>query len=309
MRCTTVDVAAARSYAIQNGSQRTSTGDDMTARHTIAFVNDELKLPLAETIAFAHENGVEALEMRSIEGRNFISLSSAEQKDVARQVADAGMRVVGLASPLLKWAAPGRAAARLGDQFGFEIGSRTLGDVGRLVADAVHRLGTSNVRIFSFLTYEGFRIADLDRALDELLALAEREDLVLHVENEPVCNVRDEAALMTLMQVRRHPRLKALLDIGNIYAAGITPDAGRMAALMPFVDHMHFKDFSIGAGRRHVAVGEGDIPYGPFIETCLAAAPGRELTLSVETHMSDDPVGGTQRSLTRLRGLVAAATP
>lgn len=280
----------------------------MTARHTIAFVNDELKLPLAETIAFARANGVDALEMRSVEGRNFLSLSAGEQKDVARQIADAGIRVVGLASPLLKWAAPGRAAGRLGDQFGFEIGPRTLGDIGRLAADAAHRLGTRNIRIFSFLTYDGFTIADLDRALDELLALAEREDLVLHIENEPVCNIQDEADLMAVMQRRRHPRLKALLDIGNIYAKGIVPTADRMAVLMPLVDHMHFKDFSIGAGRRHVAVGEGDIPYGPFIGACLGAAPGRALTLSVETHMADDPVGGTQRSLQRLRALVAAAT-
>ncbi|ODT29390.1 MAG: hypothetical protein ABS54_05000 [Hyphomicrobium sp. SCN 65-11] len=280
----------------------------MAAQHTIAFVNDELKAPLAETIAFAQENGVGALEMRSIEGRNFLALSPDEQKDAARQIADAGLKVVGLASPLLKWAAPGRSAGRLGDQFGFEIGSRSLGEIARLTAEAAHRLGTRNVRIFSFLTYEGFKLAELGPALDELLAVAEREDLTFHVENEPVCNIRDETDLMALMQARRHPRLKALLDIGNIYATGTTPDAGRMAALMPFVDHMHFKDFSIGAGRRHVAVGEGDVPYGAFIAACLGAAPGRALTLSVETHVPDDPVGATQRSLVRLRELAAAAT-
>ncbi len=280
----------------------------MTAQHTIAFVNDELKVPLTETIAFAQENGVTALEMRSIDGRNFLALSPGEQKDAARQIADAGIRVVGLASPLLKWAAPGRTAGRLGDQFGFEIGSRSLGDIARLTAEAAHRLGTRNVRIFSFLTHDGFKLADLDPAFDELLAIAEREDLVFHVENEPVCNIRDETDLMALMQARRHPRLKALLDIGNIYATGTTPDAGRMAALMPFVDHMHFKDFSIGAGRRHVAVGEGDVPYGAFLRACLAAAPGRALTLSVETHVPDDPVGATQRSLVRLRELAATAT-
>jgi sugar phosphate isomerase/epimerase len=280
----------------------------MTAQHTFAFVNDELKTPLAQTLAFARENGVQALEIRSIEGRNFLALSQDEQKDVARQVADAGIKVVGLASPLLKWAAPGRIAGRLGDQFGFEIGSRSLGDIARLTADAAHRLGTRNVRIFSFLTHEGFELADLDAALDELLALAEREDLVFHVENEPVCNIQDEVDLMALMQARRHPRLKALLDIGNIYAKGVVPDAARMATLMPFVDHMHFKDFSIGAGRRHVAVGEGDVPYGAFIKACLAAAPGRALTLSVETHVPDDPVGATRRSLIGLRNLVAAAT-
>lgn len=280
----------------------------MAAQHTIAFVNDELRTPLAETIAFAQENGVSALEMRSIEGRNFLALSPDEQKDAARQIADAGIKVVGLASPLLKWAAPGRSVGRLGDQFGFEIGSRSLGEIARLTAEAAHRLGTRNVRIFSFLTYEAFKLAELGPALDELLAVAEREDLVLHVENEPVCNIRDETDLMALMQARRHPRLKALLDIGNIYATGTTPDAERMAALMPFVDHMHFKDFSIGAGRRHVAVGEGDVPYGAFIAACLAAAPGRSLTLSVETHVPDDPVGATQRSLVRLRELAAAAT-
>jgi sugar phosphate isomerase/epimerase len=280
----------------------------MTVQHTIAFVNDELKAPLAATIAFAEENGVTALEMRSIDGRNFLALSPDEQKDAARRITDAGLKVVGLASPLLKWAAPGRAAGRLGDQFGFEIGTRSLGEIARLAADAAHRLGTRNVRIFSFLTYEWFKLTDLEGTLDELLALAERDDLVLHVENEPVCNIRDETDLMALMQARRHPRLRALLDIGNIYATGVKPDADRMAALMPFVDHMHFKDFSIGAGRRHVAVGEGDVPYGAFIDACLAAAPGRALTLSVETHVRDDPVGATQRSLVRLRELVAAAT-
>ena len=280
----------------------------MATQHTIAFVNDELKAPLSDTIAFAQRNDVAALEVRSIEGRNFLSLSADEQKDVARQIADAGIKVIGLAWPLLKWAAPGRTAGRLGDQFGFDIGARSLGDIARLTADAAHRLGTRYVRIFSFLTHDGFRLADLDPALDELLALAESEDLVLHVENEPVCNIQDETDLMALMEARRHPRLKALLDIGNIYAKGVAPDAGRMAALMPFVDHMHFKDFSIGAGRRHVAVGEGDIPYGAFIKACLAAAGDRALCLSVETHVPDDPVGATQRSLTSLRELAAAAT-
>ncbi len=283
-------------------------GDHMTVQHTIAFVNDELKVPLAATIAFAQENGVKALEMRSIEGRNFLALTPEEQKVAARRIADAGIEVVGLASPLLKWGAPGRTVARLGDQFGFELGARSLGDIARLTADAAHHLGTRNVRIFSFLTHDGFKLADLEPALDELLAIAEREDLVLHVENEPVCNIQDETDLMALMQAWRHPRLKALLDIGNIYATDVRPDAGRMAALMPFVDHMHFKDFSIGAGRRHVAVGEGDVPYGAFIAACLAAAPGRSLTLSVETHVPDDPIGATRRSLVRLSELVAAAT-
>ena len=280
----------------------------MPGRHTIAFVNDELKAPLAATIAFARENGISAVEMRSIEGRNFLDLLPAEQRAVAAHLTDAGLAVVGLASPLLKWAASGHAAGSKGDQFGFDIGTRSLGDIARLAAEAAHTLGTRNVRIFSYLTHEGFRIRDLAPAIEELIRIAEREDLVLHVENEPVCNLRDERDLLALMKAFPHPRLRALLDIGNIYGAGVLPKADRLAALMPFVDHMHFKDAAFAGGRRTVALGEGEIPYTAFMSACFAAAEGRDLTLSVETHVPADPVGATQRSLVALKALVAATS-
>lgn len=280
----------------------------MPGRHTIAFVNDELKAPLATTIAFARENGIRAIEMRSIEGRNFLDLLPAEQKEVADHLADAGLTVVGLASPLLKWAASGQAAGSKGDQFGFDIGTRSLGDIARLAAEAAHTLGTRNVRIFSYLTHEGFRIRDLAPAIEELVRVAEREDLVLHVENEPVCNLRDERDLLALMKAFPHPRLRALLDIGNIYGAGVQPKADRLAALMPFVDHMHFKDAAFAGGRRTVALGDGEIPYTAFMPACFAAAEGRDLTLSVETHVHSDPVGATQRSLVALKALAAATS-
>jgi len=280
----------------------------MTSRHTIAFVNDELKAPLATTIAFAKANGIDAVDIRSIDGRNFLDLLPAEQRAVADQLTDAGIKVVSLASPLLKWAAPGRAVGEKGDQFGFDIGSRSLGDIARLAAEAAHTLGTRNVRIFSYLTHEGFTLRDLAAAIEELVRVAEREDLVLHVENEPVCNIRDERDLLALMQAYPHQRLRALLDIGNIYGAGVSPEAGRLVELMPFVDHMHFKDISTAGRRRVVAMGEGEIPYTAFMSACFAAAEGRALTLSVETHVPDDPVGATQRSLVALKALVAATT-
>jgi len=280
----------------------------MPGHHTIAFVNDELKAPLAATIAFAKENGVGAVEVRSIDGRNFLDLLPAEQRAVAGQLADAGLTVVGLASPLLKWAAAGQAAGSKGDQFGFDVGTRSLGDIARLAAEAAHTLATRNVRIFSYLTHEGFRLRDLAPAIEELIRIAEREDLVLHVENEPVCNLRDERDLLALMRAFPHPRLRALLDIGNIYGAGVQPKADRLAALMPFVDHMHFKDAVFAGGRRTVAMGEGEIPYTAFMPACFAAAEGRPLTLSVETHVPADPVGATQRSLVALKALAAATS-
>lgn len=281
----------------------------MTAKRTIAFVNDEPKLPLAETIAFAIANNVDALEMRSIDGRNFLDHTPAEQKEVARRIKDAGLSVVGLASPLLKWVSPGRPAAERGDQFGFDIGDRTLGDVVALATDAAHTLGTRNVRIFTYLTHDGFAMSDLAPALDEMLRAAEREDLVFHVENEPVCNIRDEVDLLAMMRAYAHPRLRTLLDIGNIYGTPSRPEAERLAAVMPYVDHMHFKDSSFADGRRRtVALGDGEIPYPAFLAACFAAVPGRDLTLSVETHVHDGPAEATARSIAALKALVGATT-
>ena len=193
-------------------------------------------------------------------------------------------------------------------EFGFDIGNRSLGDIARLAAEAAHTLGTRNVRIFSYLTHEGFTLRDLAPAIEELLRVAEHEDLVLHVENEPVCNIRDERDLLALMRAFPHPRLRALLDIGNIYGAGVQPKADRLAALMPFVDHMHFKDAIFAGGRRTVAMGEGEIPYTAFMSACFGAAEARALTLSVETHVPADPMGATQRSLAKLKALVAATS-
>jgi hypothetical protein len=55
-------------------------------------------------------------------------------------------------------------------------------------------------------------------------------------------------------------------------------------------------------------MGEGEIPYTTFMPACFAAAEGRPLTLSVETHVPADPVGATQRSLAALKALVAATS-
>lgn len=275
------------------------------ARYTLTFVNDELKAPLDAAITFAATEGLAAIEMRSIEGRNLLALEADELGAIAGRLRAAGLRVAGLASPLLKWAPPGRAAGPAGDQFGFDLAGRSLGEMGRAVAATAHQLGTRNVRIFTYLTYDGFAPVDLDAPLAELLAMAEQEDLVLHVENEPVCNIRSVGELAALMRRHDHPRLRALLDIGNACWAGLDPTPAELEAVMPYVDRMHFKDYD-RAGKRIVALGEGDIPYALHLATCLAAARGRPLDFSIETHVPDDQPAATRRSLHHLRSLLDA---
>ena len=45
------------------------------------------------------------------------------------------------------------------------------------------------IRVFSFLRYPGFKSEDLDAAMYRLVDLADRHDVTVEVENEPVCNI------------------------------------------------------------------------------------------------------------------------
>ena len=274
---------------------------------TLSLLTDEVSPDLEAALRFAVEAGLESVDVRSIGGRNFLSLSRAEQQRIAWQIKQAGLVVGCLATPLLKWAAPGRASGPAGDQFGFDTRGRAPSALFDDAFAAAEILGTRNLRIFSLLAYPGFKLADLEADYAALIARAERLDMVLHVENEPVCNVASIEALADLVDAWRHPRLRALLDIGNATSvAQAPPSTGACVQVMPFVDLMHFKDWS-RERRRVVALGQGDIPYSTILPACFAAAADRPLLLTIETHVPEDQPGATRRSLDQLRRLIKLA--
>jgi sugar phosphate isomerase/epimerase len=268
--------------------------------YTLSVITDEFSPRLEDGIAFAIEEGLTTVDVRSIDAVNFLSLDRPAQERAAAHIKAAGLTVGCLATPLLKWPAAGREAATMGDQFGFDAGGRSTERIYRDAFEAAALLGTRNLRIFSLLTYEGFRIEDLRQDLDMLLKLADQYDAVLHVENEPVCNIQSVADLVRLMEVWRHPRLKALLDIGNAWGAKKPATEADLVAVMPYVNLMHFKDYD-GKGRRVVPMGQGDIPFAKFVRLCLEAAKGRTLLFSLETHVPSRPAEATRESLAGLR--------
>lgn len=273
----------------------------------IAFsvITDEIAPDPSAGIAFALEEGLDQVDVRSVGGINFLSLEPAHQQRVARQIRDAGLRVGCLATPLLKWPAPGQSAADAGDQFGFDAKGRSTEEIYASAFAAAEMLGTRHLRIFSYLTFAGFKLDDLEASYTALLRLAERHDMVLHVENEPVCNVLSVADLGHLVRTWNHPRLKGLLDIGNAAYAGQPATVDEVAAVMPWVDMVHFKDYS-AARKGYVATGEGDIPYARLLAPCRNAAAARDLVWTIETHVPGDQPGATRRSLHAVRRLATA---
>ena len=269
---------------------------------TICLITDEVSPSLDEGLAFAREEGIGTIDLRVIDGRNVLALSRGELADVARHVHAAGLSVSCICTPLLKWSPPGKTARTAGDQFGFELGERAPRDVYAKAFAAAEILGARNLRVFSYLAYDDYRLDDLREPIDDLLLLAEKFDVKVHVENEGVCNIAAFAELEALVTAYRHPRLRALPDIANAYRASRLPTAADLARLLPFTDMLHIKDYA-NALHRFVAVGEGDIP----IETLLAATlPARKapLTLTIETHASSEPAATTRRSVSGLRRAV-----
>jgi hypothetical protein len=269
---------------------------------TICVITDEVSLSLDEGLAFAREERIGTVDLRVIDGRNVLALSRGELGEAARRVRDAGLSVSCICTPLLKWSAPGKTSATEGDQFGFRLGDQAPRDIYTHAFVAAEILGARNLRVFSYLAYDGYRPDDLRAPIDDLLTLAERFDMKVHVENEGVCNIAGFAELEELVTTYRHPRLRALPDIANAYRKFGPPSAADLGRLLPFTDILHVKDYA-NAQRRFVAVGEGDIPIATLLAEVL---PTREvpLTLTIETHASSEPVATTRRSIIGLRRTV-----
>jgi sugar phosphate isomerase/epimerase len=269
---------------------------------TISVITDEVSASLDEALAFAQAEDIRSIDLRVIDGSNVLSLAREELAGAARRVRAAGLSVSCLCTPLLKWSAPGKTSLRKGDQFGFELGDREPNAIFVQAFEAAEILGARNLRIFSYLTFAGYRVDDLFAPLGDLIALAEKFDMKLHVENEGVCNIAGFAELETLMLAFRHPRLRALADIANAQRSRMPPSADALARLLPFTDIIHCKDYSNVAGR-FVALGEGDIPFAPLLAATLPAHD-QALTLTIETHAPRDPVATTRRSLQGLRRMI-----
>ena len=273
---------------------------------TICLITDEVSPSLDEGLAFAREEGIGTIDLRVIDGRNVLALSRSELADAARRVRAAGLSVSCICTPLLKWSPPGRTARTEGDQFGFALGDRTPRALYAQAFEAAEILGARNLRIFSYLAYDGYRLDDLRQPIDDLLVLADKLDMKLHVENEGVCNVAGFDDLEALVTAYRHPRLRALPDIANAYRTSRPPSAADLARLLAFTDMLHIKDYSDAAGR-FVAVGEGDIPIASLLAATL---PGRDapLTLTIETHAPSQAAATTRRSVEGLRRAVDGIT-
>ena len=173
-------------------------------------------------------------------------------------------------SPVLKWPAAGKAPAGGKVDFAFDPATCPAEDPLAHAFDVAIVLGATQMRVFSYLRYPGYKPADLAAPIDRLLDLAARFDVTLEIENEPVCNIGSVAELADFFAATDRRAVGAP-------AAGrwsISATAGRWRSRRattrsrhsaPLVDLIHLKDRDFDA-RRTVPLGDGDVPWAERAE-------------------------------------------
>jgi sugar phosphate isomerase/epimerase len=299
-------------------------------RLQLSVIGDEIGPSLDEMISFAHEHGLKRLDMRTVGGRNLLSMKTEEVIHISRTLENAGITVPAFVSPAFKWKAPGKWATGGGKvDFAFDPKECPTEDWVAHAMQIAVILGAPHMRIFSYLRYGGFRPADLGKLTDhlnKLLGLAGHYDITLQLENEPVCNVGNIAELAAFFaadekaskeadpdeeeefeQQDSQPKLRylrPLVDIANAWSTGERPSDANIAVLAPLTTAIHLKDRDLSANRT-VPLGDGDVPWPAELRRLLSGAKTDEVLASIETHCPHDGRNATARSLAGLRRIAA----
>lgn len=299
-------------------------------RLALAVIGDEIGPSLDEMISFCAEHDVRRLDMRTVEGRNLLSMQTDEVVAISRRLDQAGLIVPTFVSPVFKWAAPGTVPLAGKVDFAFDPRDCPVSDPLQHAMDVSVILDARNMRIFSYLRHDGFQTKDLSSPgseFERLIGLAVHFDITLQLENEPVCNIGNIAELSAFfthetaekdqreLGDRRLDdeedaedlsaiRLRPLVDIANAWSTGETPSDANIARLAPMINAIHVKDRSQAAGRI-TPLGEGDVPWPAELRRLLGGAKVEEVLASIETHCPEDGRNATARSVKALRRLAS----
>jgi len=267
----------------------------------LGVLTDEVSDQFDEALSWVVEQGLNYVELRVIDGKNVADLKNDELAEVRQKVQEKQLTISAIASPLFKCKLdPSRAVAD-GDTFGQQEESIEAHFIKLArVMEIAKLLGTTRIRIFSFWReeeperYREEVVSHLKRAAAE----AEKEGLLLLLENEPSCNGGFAQEVADIVRAVDSPALRGLWDPGNeAYGAKEAFPAG-YEAMNDALAHVHLKDAYIQADGtpRCVPLGSGQVPV--IAQLQALAADGYDGLFTIETHFI--PAGGTKMMGTRI---------
>lgn len=223
---------------------------DESARLAIptAAITDEFSSDLDVALDAMVSVGMTGAELRVIGGRNILDLTDDEVDRAIAAVRARGMSVPAIASPLLKCTLPHGPAidARLQqDVFGSPYSFDDQPRLTRRAFDIAHRAGAGIIRVFSY-----WRTVDPPAVFDDVVSAlgrladeAERQGLIIGLENEPACNIGTAHETSRVLAALNHPALQVVWDPANAFVLGERPYPDGYAALpVDRIAHVHAKD-------------------------------------------------------------------
>lgn len=214
----------------------------------IASITDEFSPDLATALDAMVQIGMTGAELRVIWGKNIMNLSDDELGRARDMIQERGMKVMSIASPVLKCVLPGAPDIDTRFQHDVFASKNTYDDQPRLAEHAfkiAKFFDASIVRVFSYWrTVEPERCFDgVVRAMENLAAQAASENLIVGLENEHACNIATAAETVRVLAAVSNPNLQVVWDPANCYISGQDPFPEGYRMLPPNrIAHVHVKD-------------------------------------------------------------------
>lgn len=286
----------------------------MQPKLELAAITDEFTPDVEPALDAMAAIGMTGAEFRVMWGKNIMDLTDDEVKRATDLAAARGIRVLSIASPILKCVLPGGPAVDTRFQQDIFNSKHTFDDQPALMDRALklsELTGAKIIRVFSYWrTVEPGKCHDaICEALLKLAETAKSAGVIVGLENEHACNVGTASEAAKVLNAVQHPNVQLVWDPANMLVAGEDPfPAGYDLLPKDRIAHVHAKDCHM-EGHKPVwgPVGTRRVDWKGQIAALLR--DGYQGSVSLETHWPGPGGNKFEASVIcgwNLRGLLAA---
>jgi 3-dehydroshikimate dehydratase len=238
----------------------------------LAAFADEISPQLDDQIKFCVKNQISHFELRGVYGKNVLDFDEPLRKEIKAKLADHGLGVACIGSPIGKVKIDEPWAAHF-ERF-------------KIAVDAAEFFSAPMIRVFSYYPPEGGNILEhqeevIGRFGIKVDYVKDRNVTLVH-ENEKAIFGEKGRECQVLMKKINSPKLRSAFDFANFVQAGERP-RNNWPLLKPFTTHIHVKDAMLKDGKV-VPAGEGDGDIASILRDAYAS--GYRGFLSLEPHLA-----------------------
>jgi sugar phosphate isomerase/epimerase len=267
----------------------------------ISAFSDEISQDLATALEVLAREQIDSIELRRIWGNNIMKLNDEQAAEAQKMIAERGMRVMAIGSPIGKTPITADFAPEQA-RFG-----RAL--------ELAQLFGAPYIRVFSFNASEEEAIRYRSEALRRLRILcemAEPYDIILAHENEEggFCAWRPDECVAFHRELPEN--FRALFEPCSFTVMGYHAYRETLPLLQPYIAYVHVRDTERGTTRYSV-VGEGDTGWHEILHELKQSGYQGYLSLEPQLQRNKpeatdaDRIADFQRATQALRSALAAA--